>query len=168
MPHADSSTAPPGHGRVGGGRASEQGAVDDAVVAQVSHRGGDECDSHSGRHQTHLGGQFGGLLDHLRTEARVLADVDHGVVEQGAPAPGKDHERLLREVAGVHELAASRGRGSAAKANAAANAAVAVAEIVGTFILVFTGTAVAALGHVSGAHLNPAVTLSLAATGKFP
>lgn len=46
------------------------------------------------------------------------------------------------------------------------------AEFLGTFFLVFFGSAVAimiyAVGHISGAHFNPAVTAAFWLTGRFP
>jgi glycerol uptake facilitator protein len=43
-----------------------------------------------------------------------------------------------------------------------------LAEVIGTMIMLILIIAIFCVGRISGAHLNPAVTISLAAIGSFP
>jgi len=172
---------------MGRGRAGDEGSGPDAV--EVHRSGGDHDDERS---------RVGGLGPDIPAAGPGVAE-SYTAGTSGLRITREDMRRAARDgvVDREEEL---KGDGLYGSSTSDPVLPAALAELVGTFILVFGGTAVAvgailsrptagaaydslaialafglalaavvaAIGHVSGAHVNPAVTLGMASTGQFP
>jgi Major intrinsic protein len=141
-----------------------------------------------------------GRAEDLRVEAGRVGSGTSRVERVSDDATRRAARRGARE--GIEEREQETGGGGlyGNQVDASHLVGAAIAELVGTFILVFGGSAVAvaailsiptaggaygslaialafglalaivvaSMGHVSGAHVNPAVTLGMAAARRFP